>query len=87
MNNDIFSDFQNIQFFTPIFAFFADVSKKRKTRYLENGSIDFLDFFYTSLLLIERANLKLQFDIVLQHNVFQNDFPNRYSIQLMNLQT
>ena len=45
MNNEIFSILRKNQYLAVLRNFFADVSKKRKTRYLKNGCTDFLDFF------------------------------------------
>ena len=55
MNNEIFPVLRKNQYLAVLRNFFADVSKKRKTRYLKNGCINFLDFFtdtsYNKLLL------------------------------------
>ena len=55
MNNEIFPVLHKNQYLAVLRNFFADVSKKRKTRYLKNGCTNFLDFFtdtsYNDLLL------------------------------------
>ena len=45
MNNEIFAVLRKNQFLAVFRDFFADISKKRKQRYLENGGTNFLDFF------------------------------------------
>ena len=45
MNNEIFFNFRKNRFFTPIFTFFADVSKIFACSFLGNGSTDFAEIF------------------------------------------
>ena len=44
MNNEIFPVLRKNQYLAVLRNFFADVSKKRKTRYLKNDCTDFLVF-------------------------------------------
>ena len=66
INNDFFSVFRKNKFLAVFRDFFADVSKKRKTRYLKNGCINFLDF---SIVLVT-ANMNNEFFSVLRKNRF-----------------
>ena len=52
MNNEFFFVLRKNNFLAVFFSpFFADVSKKRKTRYLKNNCSDFLDFFLQILAM------------------------------------
>ena len=68
MNNEIFFIFENIRFFTPIFAFFCWRQQKTKNAISRERIDRFSRFFYTSFLLIicrGWANSFLKFSIEL----------------------
>ena len=70
MNNEIFSIFENVRFFTPIFAFFCWRQQKTKNAISRERIDRFSRFFYTSFLLIicrgwSNSFLKFSIEMVL----------------------